>query len=111
MLPENVIDHLVTYYGTDIDAVVKYVSSDMRWKQTLTTNHPDIEAQIIYAVEHEMACHLDDVMFRRTGLGTLGHPGNEVIERCADIMSDPLHWDHEKRQSEIERVLSYYQFS
>lgn len=111
VLPENVIDHLVTYYGTDIDAVVKYTVIDTHWKQTLTTNHPDIEAQIIYAVEHEMACHLDDVLFRRTGLGTLGHPGNEVIERCADIMSDSLQWDHEKRQSEIERVLSYYQFS
>jgi glycerol-3-phosphate dehydrogenase len=110
VLPANVIDHLITYYGTEIDSIIKYVVKDKQWAQFLSTKYPNIEAQIIYAIEHEMACHLDDVLFRRTGLGTLGHPGSDVIERCANIMSDYLQWDTVRRESEIKRVLSYYQY-
>ena len=94
----------------EIYSIIKYVVKDKQWAQFLSTKYPNIEAQIIYAIEHEMACHLDDVLFRRTGLGTLGHPGSHVIERCANIMSDYLQWDTVRRESEIKRVLSYYQY-
>lgn len=110
ILPPKVIDHLVTCYGTEIDSIVEYVLKDKHRGEVLSMNYPDIEAQIIYAAEHEMACHLDDVLFRRTGLGTLGHPGFDVIERCAKIMSECLQWDFAQRESEINRVLSYYQY-
>ena len=110
LLNKNVIEHLVTYYGKDIDDLIAYVQRDPDWGKLLSADYPDIEAQIIYAIEHEMAYHLDDILFRRTGLGTLGNPGMDVIERCADIMSQTLQWDAETRQSEIDHVLSYYHY-
>jgi glycerol-3-phosphate dehydrogenase len=110
VLDGNVIDHLVTYYGTDVDQVLDYVVKDASWGQSLSAAYPDIEAQIIYAVEREMACHLDDILFRRTGIGTLGNPGIEVISRCANIMARNLHWDKEYHQEEIDRVLAYYHY-
>ena len=54
------------------------------------------------AVREEMACHLDDFVFRRTGLGTLGDPGLQVLADAADSMGDILGWDEATRQQEVE---------
>jgi glycerol-3-phosphate dehydrogenase len=45
-----------------------------------------------------MAVQLDDVIFRRTGLGTLGHPGRACVNRCATIMGDALGWTNPSEQ-------------
>ncbi|HHC72031.1 MAG TPA: glycerol-3-phosphate dehydrogenase/oxidase [Thiotrichales bacterium] len=111
LLTDETIDHLVKLYGTETDGVVTLVERDPRGAERLSREHPDIEAQIVYAVEAEMAVHLDDVIFRRTGLGTLGYPGNEAVERCADIMSERLGWDPARRKEEIERLNAYYDYA
>jgi CBS domain-containing protein len=48
----------------------------------------EIGAQIKRAVLEEMALTLEDAVFRRTGLGTLGHPGVTALARAADIMGE-----------------------
>ena len=57
-----------------------------------------------FAVRQEMAVHLDDVILRRTGLGTIGHPGRVCLERCAAIMAGELAWSPARIQEEIARV-------
>ncbi len=61
-------------------------------------------ADIAYAVGEEMACTLDDVVFRRTELGTAGHPGVEALQEAAGHMARLLGWDEERRQRELEVV-------
>jgi glycerol-3-phosphate dehydrogenase len=111
LISEKIIDHLIVLYGRDVDLVLNYVQKDSCWRKTISENHLDIEAQIIFSVEHEMAAHLDDFLFRRTGLGTTGNPGDKVIFRCADIMSECLQWNEVRRQAEIERVFAYYEYT
>ncbi|MEX2248494.1 MAG: glycerol-3-phosphate dehydrogenase C-terminal domain-containing protein, partial [Parvibaculum sp.] len=64
-------------------------------------NVAEIGAQVVHAVRHEMARHLADVVFRRTGLGTLGHPGPDVISRAAELMARELGWDETALAGEI----------
>jgi glycerol-3-phosphate dehydrogenase len=46
-----------------------------------------------YAVEHEMACRLEDVYRRRTGLMLFSRDnGRRWLERLADEMSSLLGW-------------------
>ncbi len=52
-------------------------------------------------MRHEMALHLDDVVFRRTGLGTLGHPGVPAIKQAAELMRAELGWDETELANEI----------
>lgn len=110
VLSAESIDHLVTHYGTDIDQVLSYVQQDSKWSACLADGLPDIEAQLVYAAEHEMICHLDDFIFRRTGLGTLGDPGDEVLAKCTAILAGYLHWDESRQLLEIARVKKYYQY-
>ncbi len=110
LISTDTVDHLITHYGTDIDQLLSYVRQDRQWSRPLSRDFPDIEAQIIYAAEHEMVCHLDDFIFRRTGFGTLGYPGDEVLIRCNEIFSRHLDWDVLRQRQEVERVKKYYRY-
>lgn len=107
-LPEVIIDHLITNYGANLDRVVRLVNSDPALGRRVVPQQNVIVAEIRHAVEHEMAMHLEDFVFRRTGLGTLGNPGREVLVRCADMMGNLLGWDYKAREAEIERTLARF---
>jgi glycerol-3-phosphate dehydrogenase len=51
-----------------------------------------------------MAVKLADVVFRRTGLGTLGHPGTDCLRTCAAILAEEQGWNAERTQLEIGEV-------
>ena len=64
--------------------------------------------QIEEAIENEMAQTLADVVFRRTPLGAAGNPGKEALQACADFMGDRLGWSDQRRQQELEAVISRF---
>ena len=67
-----------------------------------------VGVQIDEAIENEMAQTLADVVFRRTPLGAAGNPGKAVLQACADHMGEQLGWSHQRRQQELEAVISRF---
>jgi glycerol-3-phosphate dehydrogenase len=51
-----------------------------------------------------MAEKIGDVVFRRTDLGTGGHPGEEALQACARLMASELRWDENRVREEINEV-------
>ena len=70
----------------------------------LAPGRETIEAEVEYAVSHEQALRLEDVVLRRTGLGTLGHPGTACLERCGNLMGARLGWTEEHLAREIAQT-------
>jgi len=62
------------------------------------------------AVSDEMALHLDDIVFRRTGLASAGSPGDEVLAACAREAAAELGWDPARTEAELERVRVRFTF-
>ncbi|MEX2248942.1 MAG: FAD-dependent oxidoreductase, partial [Parvibaculum sp.] len=104
-LPADVVENLVNFYGSRIDEVLATAAERQGESEELLRrlgpNVAEIGAQVVHAVRHEMALRLSDVVFRRTGLGTLGHPGPDVIARTADLMRRELGWDETTTAHEI----------
>ena len=104
-LPADVVENLVLYYGSRIDEVL--ATADERpggrdeLLRRLSSDTAVIGAQIVHAVRHEMAQHLSDVLFRRTGLGTLGHPGVPVVNKVVELMARELGWNETTIATEI----------
>jgi glycerol-3-phosphate dehydrogenase len=101
------IQFLAEIYGTEIDALLKIAKEDESLKTPLDKDG-EIAAQIVYAFRHEMTFSLADVLFRRTGLGTLGHPGKEVLETIAAIAAKEIGWDEIRKQEEIKEIEELY---
>lgn len=63
-----------------------------------------IGAEVVHAIRHEMAQSLADCVFRRTDLGTGGHPGDDALDACADLAAAELGWSAEQRATQVAAV-------
>jgi glycerol-3-phosphate dehydrogenase len=104
----GVVQNLVHQYGTEHGRVLAVADKDDSLKEPVAKGRPDIMAEVTYAVTDEMAVHLDDVVFRRTGLGTIGNPGDKALAKCADAMGRLLGWSKEQTKKEIAWVKTYF---
>ena len=48
-------------------------------------------------------------MLRRTGTGTLGDPGQDIINTIAEIAAEMLKWDRKRTEEEIASMLKVYE--
>jgi glycerol-3-phosphate dehydrogenase len=102
-LPKNTIDYLARIYGTEIDNMLSVINNDKVMGQPLT-QEGEILAQVVYAIKNEMAFKLSDILFRRTGLGTLGHPGKKALNSIADLAAKLLGWSSARKKDEISEA-------
>lgn len=100
-LCKETIVALVNDYGKAYRDLVDYNLDDPHWHERLHPDRPVIKAQVVYAVHEEMARTLADVVFRRTGLGTVGDPGDSCLRDIAVIMADELGWGKTRIESEV----------
>ena len=103
-LDQDVLEQLTSNYGTDCRNVLRYIESDASLKVRVASDSSVIRAQVIHAVREEMAQTLEDVVLRRTELGTAGHPGNTALDACAELMARELHWDRARMAQELDTV-------
>jgi glycerol-3-phosphate dehydrogenase len=78
------------------------------WRMPLVPGRPNVGAEVIHAIRDEMACTLADIVIRRTELGAMGHPGEELVRAAAAIAAEELNWDGDRRNREIAAVNEFY---
>jgi len=76
--------------------------------EPVTDTSPVTVAQIVWAVRHEMAMTLADVVLRRSPLGALGHPGQSALERVATVVANEAGWDMTRVTAEIRAVEDFF---
>jgi len=101
-LPPATCEHLIRTYGTTYKELFPTLESSPEAGQPICDGHPDIQAQIDRAIEREMCLTLSDLLLRRTGIGTLGDPGEECARRCAEKMGKLLAWSPDRVAKELE---------
>ncbi|MGV8997991.1 MAG: FAD-dependent oxidoreductase [Parvibaculaceae bacterium] len=112
-LSADIVENLVNFYGSRIDEVL--ATADEREGERaellrrLVPESPVIAVQIVHAIRHEMASHLSDIVFRRTGVGTLGNPGSDMLNRIADIMARELDWDETQQAVEMAKTRGLFE--
>ncbi len=68
-VPPAVVSSLMGIYGSRYKDVLGLVKKDTRLKEPITGTSPVIKAQVKYAIETEMACKAEDILWRRLSLG------------------------------------------
>ena len=104
LAPEQ-IDHLLGRYGALVDEVVDLV----RQRPELGEPLPGTEylgAEVVYAVTHEGAIHLDDVLARRTRISIeTWDRGVAAAPVAAALMAEALGWDADRSRLEVSAYL------
>ncbi len=105
-----VMPHLAHTYGSAMEIIGEWVTAEPALGALIPGSSEVTRAEVVYAVREECALHLEDVILRRTDMGTLGHPGAVALNACADLLAAELGWDAATRQREIAAVERRYQF-
>jgi glycerol-3-phosphate dehydrogenase len=99
----DTLEYLGRNYGTETDEVLALARTDRRLRERLDRDG-EIAAQVVHAVRNEMARTLEDIVLRRTGIGSLGEAGGDTLEETAQAAASELGWDRERICAEVEGV-------
>ena len=105
-LPAVTARHLVDSYGTESAAILNLVSKNKVLGGPLVAGRPEIRAEVVYAVEREMALRVSDVLMRRLHLFYEDpQHGAGVAANVARKMAELLGWSSTREDDEIGEYL------
>ena len=92
--------HLLNRYGSLISEVLDGAPSE--YLEKLSPELPYLKAEILYAVTHEGALSVSDIVNRRTRLNfELSDQGTSLLEEIAEIAARALGWDSARKEESI----------
>ncbi|CAN5176856.1 glycerol-3-phosphate dehydrogenase/oxidase [soil metagenome] len=100
------IDHLLGRYGGMIDDVLDLIATRKMLGLPLEGAEDYLAAEVVYAVTHEGARHLDDVLVRRTRISMETFDrGISAAPGVARLMATELGWDAATTADEVDHYL------
>ncbi len=100
------IEHLLNRYGSAVHDLLTLLRENPSLAAPLPGADDYLQVEALYAVTHEGARHLDDVLARRTRISIEAWDrGVAAAPTVAALMADPLNWDEEQKQREIKHYL------
>jgi glycerol-3-phosphate dehydrogenase len=105
-VPRALVEHLLSRYGTLAGEVLDLIRADPALARPLCEGFPYLRAEVVYAVTHEDALHVEDVLMRRMRLSIeSADSGTAVAAEVALIMGRQLGWNRRRRAAETRRYL------
>jgi glycerol-3-phosphate dehydrogenase len=96
------VETLVATYGRRARAVLDAARRMPGGTERLCKNAPEIAAQLHWAVEGELAISLQDLLLRRTGIGTGPCLGLDCAPAIAQRMGALLGWSARRVEAELD---------
>ena len=106
ILSTKAIDHLFFSYGAKALEILKLTKDYPEFREQISPNLPDIKAQIVYAVQSELAQTLVDILRRRTTLAMNGNYALDLLPVVTEILQKHCSWSLEK----CDRACEEYRF-
>ncbi len=100
------IDHLLGRYGGQVDDLLALINERKVLGLPLEGAEDYLAAEVVYAVTHEGARHLDDVLTRRTRISIETFDrGVSAAPSAAKLMGEELGWSADRVAEEIDHYL------
>ena len=106
ILSVSAIDRLFFNYGAKAIEVLALTKDNPALREQISPNSPEIKAQIVYAVESELACTLVDILRRRTTLAMNGNYGMDLLPAVTETLQKHCNWTAEQ----CDRACNEYRF-
>ena len=98
------LDHLFTLYGARAADVLQLTDEYPNLATPISSELPDIKAQIVYAVRYEFAHNLIDILRRRTTIAMQLNYGLDVLPIVSEVLQTYCGWS----QQAVEKVQQEY---
>jgi glycerol-3-phosphate dehydrogenase len=110
-LGRDTLETLVTTYGRVYPRVVELTDKVAGGAERLCPHNADIVAQLHHAVHEEMAVSLQDVLLRRTGIGTSACQGADCAQSIGERMAVLCGWSERRLTAELDAFTAHVERS
>lgn len=101
-LKQEIVNHLLDRYGSDISDVLSLIEDDRKLAAPLSRELPYLKAEIVYAVVAEGAQSVSDVLERRTRIWFEAPKfGIDLASATADLIAPYLGWKVAQKKASI----------
>ena len=101
-LDSQTVTHLLNRYGSLISEILDLIKADALLAKKLDADLPYLKAEIYYAVSHEGARSVDDVISRRTRIAfEARNQGLDLADAIAEIIAPVLGWSTKERRASV----------
>ncbi|MBU3692074.1 MAG: glycerol-3-phosphate dehydrogenase [Candidatus Nanopelagicaceae bacterium] len=102
-IADSTVEHLLNRYGSLMEEVLEPALENSELLESIIPGLPYIGAEIVYAVTHEGARSVDDVMSRRTRIAFEDkNQGLNQVELIANLMAPHLGWNKTQKNASIK---------
>ena len=103
-LSRETITHLLSRYGSIFEEVLAPAKLDASLLERIDPSLPYLRAEVRYAVTHEKALHVSDVLMRRTRIALeVSDRGVAAARVVAQVMAPLLGWESARSHREISQ--------
>jgi len=96
-------EHLANRYGGEARVMLAAIQQDPTLGETIVSGLPYTKAEVQFAVRHEMANSIDDVLSRRTRARIYARDDSaDAADAVAELMALELGWDDVTRKQNVE---------
>ena len=108
-IDKDTLLNLTLNYGSEASKVIDLSHSvTSRWLSRRLSPLDVVKGETLFAVRHEMAQKLTDVVFRRTDRGTAGSPSKSELDTISQYMKKELGWTESRRLAELDEIKDSY---
>ncbi len=102
------VEHLLRRYGSCAREVLRLIADDPALGAPVPGADDYLCAEAVYAVTHEGALHLEDVLARRLRVSIEERDGGTAAApRVAELVAPHLGWGREEIADEVKRYVQY----
>ncbi|EME55227.1 glycerol-3-phosphate dehydrogenase [Amycolatopsis decaplanina DSM 44594] len=106
-LPIGRVEHLLQRYGTAIEDILESIAERPELGEPIPGAAEYLKAEVVYAVSHEGALHLEDVLTRRTRISIEERDrGVTAAPVVTELMAPLLGWDSHRQEREVANYLA-----
>jgi len=106
-LSVSTLYHLFELYGAKTQEVLAPIDEIPELSSQITPELPDIKAQIVYSVKSEYACHLLDILRRRTSIAMHCCYGLQTLKAVAEVLHQHGGWSWETLDRQMTEYRTY----
>ena len=102
-IPYVIAERIVKTYGSRWPLVLEPILNDKSLAEQLPGSPTLLAAEVDFAIRHEMATNVEDILLRRSGLNWLASSMlRDAAPKVAEICAAQFGWTAERKQTEIE---------
>ena len=108
-IPEELLARLLTRYGAGAFRILHILEFEPRLIQPVCPHHDVMQAELVYALQDELACTISDVLVRRTTIAFSSCQGLDMLSTLADLFQRYARVSKEEMEAQISdyrRLLS-----